>query len=444
MWPLEGKIALAVVPLSLLVVTHGLSMLPVVGDALLQEELSAAGTIMAIMSALLIQFTFGGVAKKRLREARERRDQLPMTIEADLFSGPAVAPLRQDTTIQALAALQRRDPSFSAPLLAVFSRALVARVADANDQAAQHALAPYIAKRPLDRVRAQIGEVDHVLAGPARILSVDEQSAWTVLTVEQPVLAAHGGNITRVEIVWELRRTSAARSPSPVDLVSFTCPACGAPVETTHPDGQCTTCQTGITHGQRSWQVVEARGRADAPPWPEGAVGGGAHASILAPTLEDPALEAALRTMHTRHPEVALADLEKRAAKAALAWFEGLVSGDMARVKALFSSDLTAAYRYEVGRLRAGRLSARGGPGKVSKVEWSRAGPDGWHETADLRVFLSMPWCVQDSEGRVVDGDPETARALSVVVRMIHPTAATSTLEGWRAWQILDAREYCQ
>lgn len=438
-YPTEGRIALVAVPITVLVGVHLLHLVPGIDDIIGYEELGAAGMLMALFSVLLIELTFGREARRILNRKQQTSPALVALSTDGILAGTPTRSLRNETVVQRLARLQQHDAGFSERLVGVFSRALVVRAAKATTDDARRALLPYITPAALADLHELLGPTDQVLPGPCRIVEVEEAAVWTTLRIRQPLLAASGGRIQHLDLRWTFRRTSAARSPSPVDLTAFGCPACGAPVQVTHPDGHCTTCQTAITHGQLCWQVVGVGG-AELPPWPEAHPHGGDHPSLDPPTWEDPALPAALRALATRHPETPIDRIELRACEVAVQWLEALIAGKPKAAAAFCTEEQARSMAYEVGRLRAGRLTLTGGPVQVDHAEWLRAGRDGWHEVADLRVFLRTPWCIRDAEGHLVDGSPDEPRHLSLVVRLVHPTAEHLTLEGWRLWQLADPR----
>lgn len=441
--PLEGKIALIAVPASVILVSNLAHLVPQIRDAGLAEEVSAGGMAIALLTGFLIQMTFGKAAAKRAEERRQIQTSVPRALQGGA-PDPVLAPVVVDRTLQStlakLEAVHRHDPGFSQSSLSQFSQTLLERIAAMVD-GQERSLSPYATPVALQDVRRRC-RGGKVVPGPARIVDVTETEVWTSLKVEQPFLI-DGPEPRRVAMTWVLRRSGAARSPAPVDLLGFACPACGAPVQVTHPDGHCTTCDTGITHGQLSWQVVDVSGAPQAA-WIgfEEKHGGGEHPSLLPLTLEAKDLPAGLRGMATRHPEVPPAAIEKRAAEAAVAWYQSRLLGNARSAKGLFHETLEQALRYELVRADLAGLAVRGGPVKVDQVEWARAEPDGWHETADLRVYLSLPWSLTSAEGEVLDGDPDQPRSMSVYVRLVHPTARTASIDGWRAWQISDARIY--
>lgn len=418
--PAEAKVAMIGLPLTSMLGSTALSMLPQVRDAGLGDDVHAGGMIVAVASVLAVRFTFARAIEANL--AREQRQQaLPGPIPAAVRQLPAMrdpgAELRR--TLEQVA---RRDPGFSDVALAAFTRALVPRIhATPIDQA--RSLSPYATPLAFGEIHRRLGAGAEVICGQAQLRGLQETQHWLNASVEVRVVARGPAGVRHVGLHLTLRRSGAARSPAPVDLLAFACPACGAPVDVTHPDGACRACDTGITHGQLSWQVVDVAGPLELA-WPRDDGSGPNHPSLLAPARADESLDADHRALQGRNPDAPLRAVEDLAGRAAVAWFAGWAGHDPD--PALFTPDLADALRYERARLEAGALPPEGDAASADQVEWLRAGQDGWHDRADLRVVVTV-------------GRGGAAVTQAVVVRLARSVGGERG--PWRAWQILDPRE---
>lgn len=432
--PTEGRAAMLGLPLFAVAAAKAVSLVPAVREAGLHDEVHAGGIIVAIASFFAVRITFAQAVEAQLRrEASATSRVTGSSGERDAAWG---VPALRDPAVdlrRALGHLVRRDPAFSEAALVAFARALVPRIAATPRDDARR-LAPYATPLAFGEIHRRVGLGERCEVSQAVLRAVEESQHWVNAALELRVATAGGRH---VGLLLTLRRSGAARSPTPVDLLAFACPACGAPVDVTHPEGACRACNTGITHGQRSWQVVDVAGPLELPWWRDGDAGVSPHPSLVAPTHPDEELDAEHRALSGRNADAPLRAAEERAGAAALAWFA--CTAGRAAPTDLFTEDLAGAVRYQRARLAAGQLEASDGDGTTDQVEWLAAGRDGWHDRADLRVVITHRWCVRRPDGTVVDGDADAPVTRAVIVRLLRRVGAARG--PWSAWQILDPRD---
>jgi hypothetical protein len=238
---------------------------------------------------------------------------------------------------------------------------------------------------------------------------------------------------------WDIRRAASATSISPVDVDGFDCPSCGSELELRQPDGACAVCEVVVQHGQRSWQIRHVEGGVNPSLTPLFGVG-----TEQQVTLVDWALDAGKRSLLTRHPKLALADLERRAAEALAAWMAALSDDGTSALEACATPTFVRNTTAQRHRLASAGWTLTIGTPQIDQIEWARVSRDGWGDVADLRVFYTVPWHATNETGSTVDGHEDHPHEGSFFVRLAHPADAAATASQWRVWQLATPQEYAK
>ncbi len=445
-WPVEAQIGSFALPGFLLLCAHVLALIPAVRDIAGEDTIQAGGLISAIFTVLLFKATFGSHASKAKREKNSGR-VLNRVVEAnhdDMFDVPDSVHHNFDSVKEQIRRLASHDQAFSEVLLHQYLRGILPVLLAANTPEKRLALSPFVAGNAWQGLERLFLAADNLTAEFPRITDISESTAWTDVQVAMRVLAAQDGQHRVFSLQWHMRRSGSARSQGPADVLSLNCPSCGAPVEIVEPGGHCKFCDLGITHGQQSWQIIDVTGNPNAPFIDPAARpdDGGDHATALPPPLEDRSLDRDLRALSGRHPDFGQRDFEVHAAQVFAAYLQALAGRSPQSVAHALHPNLLAALEAQVAIDEAGGLQRQQGPVHIDQLEWSSVGGDGWYEVLVVRAYVTLPWCVTDDEGNVVDGNPDVTRSLSRYLFFQHPVDESLQLARWRLWKVATPNEY--
>ena len=447
-WPSEAQIGSLALPAFLMFCAHLIAMVPSMQEFAGEDTILAGGLISSILVVILFKLTFGAhVAREKAQRKRSSgRAAHHARVDAltELEAPAEAVHHHHDSIKEQMRRLSHHDPAFSEVLLHQYLRGLLVKLHGASSPKQRAALAPYAVPSAWVGLERAFAGADQVVATAPVITGLNETRAWTQVQVSMQAIAHQDGQARPFRIQWNMRRSGAARSVGPADVLTLQCPACGAPVEPVHPDGHCKYCNLGILHGQQSWQIMDVTGNPDAPSLAPIARpdDGGDHRTTLPPTLEDRSLDRDLRSLSGRHPEFVQRAFEIHAGRVCAALYTALASGDTQALPSLLSPDLLQAVQAQIDIDRAGALTRQGGPVHIDQLEWSSIGGDGWYEVVAIRVFATLPWCITDDEDTVLDGNPEVTRTLSRYLFFQHPVGQTLQLNQWRLWKVATPDEY--
>ncbi|MEQ1571594.1 MAG: TIM44-like domain-containing protein [Myxococcota bacterium] len=323
--------------------------------------------------------------------------------------------------VPGLSALRERDPGFSQPVLIDNLVLVHQRAREAIGNGAWAALAPFVtdgAKAQLLEMHPGVREVSEVVVGGLRLLRVERRGEFDLLSVsfECTQLERLASGERRVDLTeqWTFRRAVGARSLAPEKVERLGCPNCGASIEVT-PMGTCRNCDTPITAGQLAWQACFASLQSRKPATvPEvGFVAGGDEGSVHEPMAQDPQLPARMRELHARHPGFDMAVFGKRVELVYHELQSAWSDGKWERARPFVTDPMFQSLRFWVDRYARGGLRNRLDDVTLDRVVAVKVDVDAWYESITVRLWGSMKDSVVRADGKVVGGNPNTARRFS-------------------------------
>jgi len=347
---------------------------------------------------------------------------------------------RRPPVVKGLAKLRKVDEGFSMPVFLDFAILVHRRALEALSTGRFEPMAPFLsdhARKQLVANHEGVERVDDVVVGGVRISEVSWRSGYTVAEViyEDTRTETTDGGATREVIVherWLFRRKADAVSLPPEEMMAMTCPSCGAAIETDSV-GACSACDTPITKGQLQWQVhgveVGHRGRVVAPE--VGFVAGGDEASVDVPTVHDRDLQAAVRRLLARHPELSMDDFSQRVSlvyhRLQAAWS----AGEWDDARPYVTDSQYQSLRYWMDRYKKYGLANRLEDVELERVTVVKVDIDAWYESITVRLWGSMRDYIEEVEtGKVVGGNQRKARRFSEYWTFLRAGGTDGTTRG--------------
>lgn len=336
--------------------------------------------------------------------------------------------------------LRKADTGFSLPVFLDFAILVHRRALEATSTGRFEPMAPFVAPEATAQLKAHhqgVQRIDDVVIGGVNLRRVQRQGdRWLAEVVYEDVrtetLADGGRRDVLVHERWVFRRSVAATSLPPAEMLALSCPSCGSPVET-DPMGACTSCGTPITQGQLQWQVVEVevghRERASAPD--VGFFAGGDEASVHVPTVQDPALQAEVRRLLGRHPDLSMEAFSQRVSlvyhRLQLAWSDG----EWSTARPYVTDAQFQSLRFWMDRYRKHGLANKLDDVELLRVSVVKVDVDAWYEAITVRIWGSMrDHVVELASGKVVGGNAKTARRFSEYWTFLRAAGTDGTTHG--------------
>jgi len=347
---------------------------------------------------------------------------------------------RRAPAVKGLDKLRKTDEGFSMPVFLDFALLVHRRSLEALSTGQFEAMAPFLSEQAQQQLRANhegVQRVDHVVVGGVRMAEVGWRSGYTMAVVvyEDTRTETLSDGDTREVIVherWLFRRKADASSLPPAQMLALDCPSCGAAIEVDNV-GACAACGSPITKGQLQWQVdkveVGHRSRVVAPE--VGFVAGGDEASVEVPTVHDRQLQAAVRRLLARHPELSMDAFSQRVSlvyhRLQGAWSEG--RWDDARPYVTDSQ--YQSLRYWMDRYKKYGLANRLDDVELERVSVVKVDIDAWYESITVRIWGKMrDYVVDVKSGRVVGGNQRTPRRFSEYWTFLRAGGTDGTTHG--------------
>ena len=318
-----------------------------------------------------------------------------------------------------LEALRARDPNFSGILLDDFLYALYAQAHTLRGGARLEQLSAYLkpaARAALGSLGA-VREVRAIIVGAMRYLSA---SGATGAAPASSIVVEFESNYSELPPdgsersfyaceQWTLSRHPGASSRTPDRARVFTCPSCGAPLDSM-VGGLCRYCQATVDTGQFDWvvdaiQIVsrEARGPL--------LTGTTEESGTDLPTIVDPELAARYAEMMQRDPQFDWSAFQGRVAMIFGAMQASWSNRDWASVRPFVSDNLFQMLAYWIEAYRRERLRNVTEGARVEQIELARMTSDKFFDSMTVRLFATgLDYTVTDGDGRVVGGNQHKPR----------------------------------
>ena len=342
---------------------------------------------------------------------------------AENHAAAARAQRRRAPAVRGLQRLRKADTGFSMPVFLDFALLVHRRSLEALGSGRFDAMTPFLSQRALGQLRANhegVERVDDVVAGGVRVSEVTWRGGFVVAEViyEDTRVETLKNGQTREVIVherWSFRRAADVTSLPPAEMMALSCPSCGAAIEV-DAMGACVACSSPITSGQLQWQVhgVEVGHRSKVIAPEVGFVAGGDEASVDLPTLHDRDLQAAVRRLLARHPDLSMEAFSERVSlvyhRLQAAWS----AGKWSNARPYVTDSQYQALRYWMDRYQRHGLANRLEDVELERVTVVKVDIDAWYESITVRVWGSMrDYIVDVSTDKVVGGNQRKARRFS-------------------------------
>lgn len=316
-----------------------------------------------------------------------------------------------------LTGLRARDPQFSRALFLDLARLLFVRGHQERGRNNWAALAPYFTDEGtagLKQLHADDQPVDHVIIGSAAVVGVGLERDFTTLNVTFTANLVEGGSHRYVEEVWRFRRSAGAVSLGPDKMRTLSCPSCGSGMET-RADGTCARCDTVIVDGRLQWQVTLVRRSTarDVPAIDLQLGGGGIEVGTDMPTVMDPGLAAATRTLRARYPLEHWVEFRERVSHTFTQIQAAWTTRAWEKARPYETDFLFQQHRYWIERYSREGLHNRLDDIAITDIVPARIEIDPFCEAITVRVYARMRDWTEDKRGKIVGGDPRTPRVFS-------------------------------
>lgn len=324
---------------------------------------------------------------------------------------------------QALAAV---DPRFSRVVLFDFLTRLFVRYQHLRGEGDVDALAPYLAPKVLDDLRAVQAHhrasgqrIIDVVIGGVEVTDVNvgaDGAASLVVRYElNESVQAKDGTVRQYfeRQTWRLDRAAGARSPEPEAARTLGCPSCGAPMRY-NEQNRCAHCDTVVDAGRFTWRVTgvamidkrPVEDRKVAPP-------GGMERGTTLPDVVDPRLPGARAAFEKRYPRFDWADFEAHVRRVFLGLQAAWTARSWQQARPFETDPLFHSHRFHLEGLVRRGLHNRVEQVEVRRVTVVRVESDAFFDAITARIHASTIDVTVDAQGKVVSGSATQARVFS-------------------------------
>jgi predicted lipid-binding transport protein (Tim44 family) len=210
------------------------------------------------------------------------------------------------------------------------------------------------------------------------------------------------------------------------------CPSCGSTQEP-KADGTCASCGVPRRGGATHWEVgaiVHAGRRPLSAPELSMDEGSGVEAGTSLPTVTDPRLPSARRTLETKYPDHDWPAFDARVRAAFLALQEAWSTGDWEKARPFETDALYQAHRFWMERYTAFGLRNRVEEVTIARVAVVKIDADAFYDAVTVRIHASALDWTEDASGKVVGGNARRAKRFSeywTFLRAVPGSAAAPT-----------------
>ncbi len=325
------------------------------------------------------------------------------------------APPRQKNVYKAL---RDHDPEFSAVLFEDFVFALYARVQAARESpAAMAALAPYVSEdsRAAMLRREPTGvKIHSVVIGSMQVQQVTINERVRVEVVFEANFTAElpaGPQGFYVRESWTLERAPGVRSRPPEHVLSFQCPACGAPYQRSDV-GACAHCGKMVEGGELDWSIAHVRRHAQETRPP--ALGGDApEQGTNLPSVIDPDLGPQQAALLRDDPAATDANILQRLQIIYTALNAAWTARDLRPVRPHVSDALYNYLAYWIDAYRSQGLMNVLKDMSISRAQVVKLTRDKHFDAVTIRFWASGLDYTTDRNGRRFGGSNTSKRAYS-------------------------------
>lgn len=368
----------------------------------------------------------GALMASVVRKTIDEQNDVAYVTPTDV-APPRPPPPRRPARIYEI--LRESDPNFSAVLLEDFVYALYARVHGArNDPAALAALAPYVAdeaRAALARREPRGAKIHGVVIGRMEVLSLEQVGDAVLLdfefesnyTAELPA----GPQGYYIHERWTIMRAGDTFSRPPDAVLSFNCPACGAPYVRSDA-ATCSHCKQPVENGWFDWRVKAVRLR-DQEPRPPALTGETFEQGTGLPTVTAPDLQLQHTALLAEDPAASEAHLERRLHDIYHALNTAWTACDLRSIRPHVSDALFNYLTYWIDAYRAQGLRNVLKDMEISRVQLVKLTRDRHFDAITVRFWASGLDYTVDQHGRRVAGDPTNKRIYSEYWTLIRGAA---------------------
>jgi Tim44-like domain len=347
-----------------------------------------------------------------------KRRGLALNWEAGVGEGPT----RRERIRPLLEQIRADDPNFSLVLLEDFLYALYAQAHTLRGGGALERLSAYL-KPPARAALSSLGnvrEVRSVIVGAMRYLSVDGVGSGPGVVrlvvefesnyTEIPTAGPEQSYYARES--WTLSRARGVMSRTPDRARVFTCPSCGAPLDSM-VGGRCQYCQATVDTGQLDW-VVEAIAVASREARGPLLTGTTEEKGTDMPTVVDRDVTARFAELTQRDPQFVWPQFQARVAMIFGAMQVSWSSREWPQVRPFVSDNLFQMLAYWIEAYKRAQLRNITEGARVEQIELARVSSDKFFDALTVRLFASsLDYTIADADGRVVGGNRSRPRRYS-------------------------------
>jgi predicted lipid-binding transport protein (Tim44 family) len=322
---------------------------------------------------------------------------------------------------RSLDALREHDPNFSTVLFQDFTYALYARVQEARGRKDLPNWSPYLGPRAVEALEQRGGaglmRVGGVIVAASRVVAVSNPDGKTVVVVVEfetnytETYDAGRATSWYARERWSFSRDAAVLSRPPETIAALHCPKCGGALEQ-GADGACRHCGVKITSGRFDWYVVavkvlscEDRGPLLTQTVPE--------AGTDLPTVYHPRLVAMRARFLAQSPHFDWDQLSRRIRHTFVELQAAWSDRDWEKARPYVSDALFQMLNYWITEYKRQHLRNVLEDVRVESLDLVKVSMDAYYDALTFRVFADMRDTTTDEQGKLICGNPRSARRFS-------------------------------
>jgi predicted lipid-binding transport protein (Tim44 family) len=359
----------------------------------------------------LVGVTVVGVAGLAIGGAIRRR---PPEWNTAIAAAPAAASVVRSPRRQ-LEAVRKSDPDFSVVVLEDFLEGLFVEAQRARAGGLER-LQPYLKPQARGTLAGDLAEVKDIIVGALSVIRYERVSKRLQIDVEIE------SNLTEVskkgdeqsyylQQRWSLSRRPEAKSREPQRARIFTCPSCGAALESIS-GGTCTYCKQKVDTGDYDWIVEkiytlskEARGPILTEQAPE--------KGTDLPTVIEANLQPALGALAEKDPAFSQAAFSQRIRLVFETMQKAWSSRDWIKVRPYLSDRLFQAQLYWIEAYKRAHLRNLNQQTVITKIQLARVSSDKYFDGITVRLYAQGLDYVVDDDDQLVCGSKSEPRKYS-------------------------------